>query len=91
MSKWKYNVDFSHFYRSNSFTLKEKALLIFKKLAALDNSNLTVVNSDFEDIVYNFHDFATCVDDLTVEDFDELMFELYNVADRNHLLWIKTF
>jgi len=87
MANWKYTTDFSMFYRSDSFTVKEKAGLIAKKL---DKIYQKTVSIDLEDIIYNFRDFSESSDDLTVEDFDCLMEDLYNYADRDHMIWIKT-
>jgi hypothetical protein len=87
MVNWKYTVNLSDFYHNDSFTIKQKAKLVAKRLMLVYQKTASI---HLEDIISNFNDFATCSDDLNVNDFDELMEELYDYADRDHMIWIKT-
>ena len=88
MANWKHTLNLADFYRNNSFTIKEKAKLVASRLRRLSEN---LKDNEIEDIVYEFEDFANCSDELDVNDFDELMVLLYDFADRDHIIWVKTF
>lgn len=91
MPNWKYTIACSSFWHDDSVSVPEKG----ERLAKLLHSKVFKHYRDdweLEEIIESFE----CITGLEevgvteVEEFDDWLTALYNWADRDHRLWIKT-
>jgi hypothetical protein len=86
MANWKQTLNISAEWalaKNHEITPQELARKIADKLIKLETDPF------LEEIIDQFEDLAEA-EDVTFNDFDYIMAELYNWADSN-LVWIKTF
>ena len=89
MTKWKYRMNVSGFYRNDMLTIQEKGNRMSSSIAQLctkiDDSD---IKDEFEELMPMFDNITGCEDlDLTeVEEFDECMAQLYDLGDSFRVL-----
>ncbi len=90
MPNWKHTVDCSEFWHDDSVPISEKG----KKLATLLRIKVFKHCPDdwqLEEIIESFECITGCPGEFTeTEEFNGWLEELYDWADRDHRLWIKT-
>lgn len=90
MRKWKYTIQAKYFYHDNSLSIQEKGKLMGAAIERLPLSKIDLMcGYDLEDLAERFKN-ITGYDGITpVEEFDEYMTELYDIADASDI-WIVT-
>jgi hypothetical protein len=89
MANWKHTLDLSDIWNSepNSELYTEISKRLTAKAAEMKNAG-TITEEDYDDLCDVSDDIQSITD---VEDFDNLWDEVYDWADHDHRLWIKTF
>ena len=96
MANWKYKLDFSHWYHDDEIPINGKAELAVKEIdSVLPHNDL-----DLEMIRKQFVDFAENMSESDVDDFDDIMEQLYDWGDQevepygkwppNKMCWVNT-
>ena len=90
MRNWKYRVELGSFYHDDAISIEQKGKLVATqiKLAHLTKID-TMMGDDFEDVIDHFNSVAECEETTAVEEFDEAMEQLYDMAD-TYDIWINT-
>lgn len=90
MAKWKAKIqlgDLFKRYQQNKLTVQEVAHHFAKRLRALPYYSL---QKDFRRLVDEINDLSTSKDDISENDFDEILNLLYDWGDLDQRLWIST-
>ena len=101
MSKWKSNINFKGFYHNDDLSIAEKGIhaaaaiqrVLSSILETIDETDREFIDFEIQDLIERFENVTGIEDeDFSVtptEEFDEIMTELYDLADK-HKIWIIT-
>lgn len=90
MIKWLYKLNFKSFYHEDNISIINKGKMIAKLIMKLPLEKIEYyAGDDLEDVADHFDSIGGCDFMTEVEEFDEAMSELYDMADR-YDIWITT-
>lgn len=90
MAKWDHILNVKCFYHDDSISIEEKGKLMAAAIKRLPLHKIELYSGDdFEDVMYQFEDITGDEDTTPIEEFDEIMNTLYDMADRYNI-WIDT-
>lgn len=86
MANWKYELDLQEVFKNDDLSPKESLEIIIKKCKEL---NQKINDSTLESIIDDFETLQS--DEVTMDEIDYYLHDLYDWGDHYHTCWIKTY